>query len=263
MSSITAVIKARNESARLRACIDGLRPLVDRIILVDDRSTDGTAALAASLGCTVVRGLDHGGLLDLLDYQGFREVDSGYILRLDVDERPTPGLASELRRIAENAHYDGVFITRRNQFFGQWLDHGGWLKSERMAFFRAESWDRSWDCALHSQVPVDGLCLSLPPKADMSMLHFNYVTVDQFVRRSLLGYASVEAKQLYSKGIRLGPTSVIFRFAKRIIGRSIFRRGYRDGVRGLTAIALYSLYEPFVLLHMLELSWKRGSSDAH
>lgn len=51
---VDAVVIGRNEGARLRACIASLLPQVDRVIYVDSGSTDGSAALAQSLGAMVV-----------------------------------------------------------------------------------------------------------------------------------------------------------------------------------------------------------------
>ena len=49
-----AVVIGRNEGARLKACLQSLAPQVRRIVYVDSGSTDGSAALARSLGAEVV-----------------------------------------------------------------------------------------------------------------------------------------------------------------------------------------------------------------
>lgn len=49
-----AVVIGRNEGARLEACLQSLAPQVRRIVYVDSGSTDGSAALARSLGAEVV-----------------------------------------------------------------------------------------------------------------------------------------------------------------------------------------------------------------
>ena len=54
--TISVVIPARDEAARIGPCLDGLAgdPDVLEVIVVDDGSTDGTAAVAAARGARVV-----------------------------------------------------------------------------------------------------------------------------------------------------------------------------------------------------------------
>lgn len=56
-ADVAVVIPARNESDRIRATVDGAAglPGVDLVIVVDDGSRDGTAALAEDAGASVVR----------------------------------------------------------------------------------------------------------------------------------------------------------------------------------------------------------------
>jgi hopene-associated glycosyltransferase HpnB len=53
---VTAVIPARNEEATIARAVRSLRHQVARIIVVDDRSSDATAAVALAAGAEVVHG---------------------------------------------------------------------------------------------------------------------------------------------------------------------------------------------------------------
>jgi glycosyltransferase involved in cell wall biosynthesis len=52
---IVAVIAAYNEAPHIAAVVTGTRPHVERVVVVDDGSSDGTAAAAEAAGAEVVR----------------------------------------------------------------------------------------------------------------------------------------------------------------------------------------------------------------
>lgn len=52
---VVAVIPAYNEATRIEKTIAGVKPLVDVVVVVDDGSTDDTAARAKAAGAVVVR----------------------------------------------------------------------------------------------------------------------------------------------------------------------------------------------------------------
>jgi dolichol-phosphate mannosyltransferase len=90
--SLAVVIPARNEAARIGACLQGLvgAPGVVEVVVVDDCSHDDTAKVAESLGARVVQGsaLPEGwvGKVWAL-HQGVLSVTSDWVVTLDADTR--------------------------------------------------------------------------------------------------------------------------------------------------------------------------------
>jgi dolichol-phosphate mannosyltransferase len=108
--SISVVIPARNEEARLGPCLEGLRgaPGVSEIIVVDDHSTDATAAVAAAGGARVVTAaaLPPGWAGKAWAVQQGVEAATGdWVVTLDADTRPHPDLpaAAVARAVADGA----------------------------------------------------------------------------------------------------------------------------------------------------------------
>jgi dolichol-phosphate mannosyltransferase len=100
-AAVSVVVPARDEERRLPACLAALvrDPDVGETIVVDDRSSDATAAVAARAGATVVTGapLPDGwaGKAWALE-QGLAAAHGEIVVFLDADTRPEPGLIAAL-----------------------------------------------------------------------------------------------------------------------------------------------------------------------
>lgn len=64
---VVAVIAARDEADRIAATVTALRGFVDRVIVADDGSRDGTGAIAATAGAAVIRRATSAGKGDALE----------------------------------------------------------------------------------------------------------------------------------------------------------------------------------------------------
>ncbi len=106
LNDITVVIPARNEADVIRTTLSGLKAQGHdlEIIVVDDRSSDGTAEVVRALGAKNLRivpgePLPPGwsGKLWALE-QGFRHVDTPLALLMDADIELQPGIVAALRQ---------------------------------------------------------------------------------------------------------------------------------------------------------------------
>lgn len=114
LGPISVVIPARDEEGRLGACLEALRDAagVAEIVVVDDRSSDGTAALARSFGAHVVDGrelpLGWAGKAWALQ-QGIEAATHEVVVTLDADTRPSGDLPEWLRgRLDDGADFVSV-----------------------------------------------------------------------------------------------------------------------------------------------------------
>jgi dolichol-phosphate mannosyltransferase len=132
--SISVVIPARDEAVRLPGCLAGLAgdPDVLEVVVVDDRSSDDTAAVARAHGARVVAGreLPPGWVgKPWALQQGLAAAVGEVVVCLDADTRPRPGLVGAL----DWALADADFVTAGARFacdgVGERLLHPSMLAS--------------------------------------------------------------------------------------------------------------------------------------
>ncbi len=126
--SISVVLTTLDEAHRVGRCLDGLMaqgPEVGEILVVDSRSSDGTREIIAEAAAldSRVRLIDDGplpagwvGKVWALEC-GLREARGSWVLGVDADTVPRPGLAGGVVAAAEEAGYDVLSLAPR--FAGQ------------------------------------------------------------------------------------------------------------------------------------------------
>jgi dolichol-phosphate mannosyltransferase len=117
--ALTVVIPARNEEARIRDCLSGVMsqgPEVAEVLVIDDQSSDNTANVARSVPDKRIRVIEGRRLPNgwvgkawALE-QGLRAAKTEWVLCLDADVRPAPGLAYAALQAASEEEADLLFI---------------------------------------------------------------------------------------------------------------------------------------------------------
>jgi len=251
--TISVVIPVRNEAVRLPACLAALEGFADEIVIVDDRSTDDSAAVAREFGASVVSAPVCQGerqTVEAVTMEGFKHASCDWVLRIDADEHMTSTLAEKLLEVIESQACDGVCFARKNMMFGDWARHGGWFVSDQLRFFRRKSLDLNSEWRIHEPAPVCGTIVSLPKHEDYATVHHDYQSIHQFVDRSLFKYAYQEATERFKQGRRFSIARAVLKPVKRAVGRYVVRQGFRDGRRGLVLAMLLGAYEMCVEFYL-------------
>src|SRR5690606_33522267 len=110
---LSAIVIARNEAAKIEACLDSVS-FCDERIVVDSGSDDATVALAEAKGARVVQ---HA-------WEGFGPqknfalslAQGEWVLSLDADERVSPELASQIAQAVSGGQADGYEMPRLSSF---------------------------------------------------------------------------------------------------------------------------------------------------
>lgn len=225
MSLVSVYIIAYNEAEKVRATIDSAK-WADEIIVVDSWSTDGTAAIAESLGARVVQ-VKFNGFGDLRNH-AIEACSHDWIFSLDADERCTPEAAAEIRAISNSTDaLDAYWMPRRNYFMGRWIKHSGWYPNYRQPqLFRkgAMHYDSKpvhEGYVLNSSGPIGHL--------KNAIWQFPFKNMAEVMHKANR-YSSLGAEKIIHKKLSMWSalTHALWSFAKHYI----FKLGFLDGWPG-------------------------------
>lgn len=110
MAEVTVLLPAYDEGPRIRRVVRELVPAYD-VLVVDDGSTDDTAAEARAAGAAVVERPTSEGYVPALKH-GFREASGGILVTLDADGEHRPADVDRLVAPVRNDEYDLVLGSR-------------------------------------------------------------------------------------------------------------------------------------------------------
>jgi (heptosyl)LPS beta-1,4-glucosyltransferase len=248
MTQIIAAILTKNEARHIGDCLKSVQ-WADAVILEDSFSSDSTVEIARELGATIFqsqfvnfavareRALDNA-----------RQLKGEWILFIDADERVTPELAEEIRRVAQADGPVGWWVPRYNIMWGHTMRGGGWYPDCQLRFMRVDAAHYDPERQVHEIVILDG------PEAYLKehLIHYNYDSLAQFKLKQSR-YLDFEAKILKEKGIRARPWTYLTMPLREFHRRYVLLGGYKDGWVGLQVCGLMSWYMFITYLRLRKL----------
>ena len=263
---IDVLIIAYNESINLPHCLASLEGWVERVIVVDSGSDDGTVEIAREHGAEVVhqdwRGYSRqrNWALDHLD------LASDWTLVLDADEAITPALRDELLAITQRPPGDvpenGFFINRLTYFLDRPIRHCGYFPSWNLRLFK-RGLGRYEHRSVHEHLVIDDPVGYIHEP----MLHRDRRGLEHFYAKHNR-YSTLESEELYREitGLKSRPDRANLtgetrrrRWLKRHVIRHlplpgfwrflymyVFRLGFIDGVAGYNFCRFIGNYDGMV-----------------
>ena len=232
---LTVVILTKNESGRIRDCIDSVRRWAEEILVIDDESTDDTVAIAESLGARVLRRKmeNEGRHRNWAQEQARHE----WVLSLDADERVTPELAGEIAAIlGPGSKFETYSIPRRNYIGNRWIRYGGWYPSGQLKLFKKAVF-RWEETTVHPRAFG-------PAWGDMrqDILHYSYRDLDDFIRKQDR-HTTLEAQKWIMDRRKVKAGKALWRTIDRFLRSYLLKQGFRDGWTGLVIAWMAGKYQ--------------------
>lgn len=160
MIKISVALATFNEEKNIRDCLQSVKDIADEIIIVDGNSSDSTVDIANSFTAKIIK-VPNDPMFHRMKQLAFDTAKGEWILYLDADEKVSPELAQEVKKIIEmnnneidvyqnklknrqlflrhqeiikkrdgkvdndNLDYVAFFVPRMNYFLGKYLRFGG------------------------------------------------------------------------------------------------------------------------------------------
>jgi glycosyltransferase involved in cell wall biosynthesis len=287
---ISVLVPVKNEEVNIAACLESVR-WADEIFVVDSKSSDRTAAIAETMGATVIQ-FEYNGRWPkkknwALEQLPFR---NEWVFIIDADERVTPELADEIGSMIQNPEMAGYYINRKFIFLGRWIKHCGWYPNWNLRLFKHKLGRyeflgegtadlRTGDNEVHEHVLLRG-------KAGYSqhhLMHDDYRDLYHWIERhnrysswESAVYSNLREKQNDTIGQSLiGEPLQRRRFFKRIwvhlpfkptlkfIAMYVLKLGFLDGKAGYYFCRLHSHHEFNIKAKRYELRLREDQSTSN
>lgn len=245
---ITLCVSTRNEEDSIGELIESCAPVVSEIVVVDMESEDRTVEIARGLGARIVE-VPRAGFAEPGRQQGIDAATQPWVLVLDADERPGPGLLELVREHVGKDRSDGLRVPRQNFIFGRWIRHSGCWPDYQLRLFRKEA--AHWPPFVHTQVQVTGRIENAPASVQYAVQHSSCPTVHDYI--ALINrYTDLEVDRYLALGRRASLGRLLAMPPGRFVQTYVFQRGFLDGRYGLALAFLTAIYAAMVELKLRE-----------
>src|SRR3989344_7198804 len=237
MKKISVVISAYNEEKMIEECLKSVKNFADEIILVDNTSEDKTVEIAKKYADKVFIRANDPVMLNRNKNFGFTKASGDWIISLDADERLTPKLSTEIRKSISQNQYWGYEIPRENIIFGKWIKHSIWWPDYNLRLFKNGKGKFPLK-HVHEKLVVTGRV----SKLKNPMVHYNYQTVSQFIKKLDTTYTESETKNFIKSGKSINWYDSIRWPVADFAKTFFFDKGYKDGLHGLVLSIFQAFY---------------------
>jgi glycosyltransferase involved in cell wall biosynthesis len=242
---VSVTVITYNESANIAAALESVA-WADDIIVIDSESTDNTTEIARRYTSKVI----------VRPWPGYvaqknfaaEQAAHDWIFSLDADERVTPALAGEIRRVAERpSAAAGYRVPRVNYHLGRWIRSTDWYPDYQLRLYdrRRARWTGRY---VHESVKADGPVVDL--RNDLQ--HYAYRDIAHHLQ-SMDRYTSLAARQMFEDGRRANWFDVLIHPRLAFVRNYLLRGGFRDGMPGLIVSVMNSYYVSLKFAKLWEL----------
>lgn len=244
---ISATIITLNEQRNIKKVLQGLKGVVDEVVIVDSGSIDKTVEFAKE-SCAKVFYREFDNFSNQKNFAASK-TEGDWILSMDADEELPKELGEEIKKSVKKNEFSAYLIPRRNFILGGEIKHSRWSPDKHIWLWK-KSFGK-WVGEVHEEVKVNGKVGELKT----AKLHYQRERISGFIKSNDL-YSSILAKSLFKKGIKFSLFRLFWDSTYEFFLRYIYKLGFLDGWRGFVLAYLMAIYKITVWIKVWELEIK-------
>lgn len=228
-SPISVCIVCRDEADRLGPCLESVA-WADEVIVLDLESADDSADVARRHGARVVAH-EAVPIVEAVRNVVADEASGEWVLVLDPDERVSPGLGGELRRVATRRDIDAVVIPRMNFDFGYPATSPLQRYEPQLRMYRGDA--VRWPAFPNALPEVrEDRVLRLSSRDEVCLVHDRNRSIPEVLDR-VRRYAPAQAQAMIDAGETFTARRMLVTLGEKLYRHFVVARALRDGVPGI------------------------------
>ena len=181
-ADITAIILTKNEEVNIGDCIESIKMVVKRIVVIDSYSTDKTIEITKKYGVEVYQHPFENYAKQYKYGVEVANIKTMWTLRIDADERFTPDSARELEEMCNanmKTNVTGIVLRFKKNFLGKDLYHGGVYPWKKMNCYKTKYG------SIENRNMDEHIILSSGKTIEMKQdcLHFDFKNLEYFINK--------------------------------------------------------------------------------
>lgn len=238
-TDVSIIVNTRNAAKTLQRTMESLS-FAEEIIVVDMESGDDTVKIAKKFTKNIFKHPNVGYVEPARNF-AIQKAKHPWVLIIDADEVVSPGLSKKIAGlITTNSDVVCYYLPRKNIIFGKWIEKTGWWPDFQPRLLKKAN--VTWHDEVHSQPTIEGNIEYLPIDEDLSIIHYNYDSVSDFIQR-LDKYTSFEANDTDKLSDVASSASLVESFFDEWLRRLFKDSGIEDGFHGVGLSLLQSMYQ--------------------
>lgn len=247
MNKITAVIITKNEEKMIRDCLKSIS-FVDKILVVDDNSTDKTREIARTFKAKVY-------LYSLSDFSKTRnfalqKVNTDWVLFIDADERVTPLLKQSILKAVKDESVVAYSYQRKNYYLGRI-----WPQRETVTKLMLKSKLVGFEGIVHEGPKLEGEVGLIKGE----LLHFTHRNIEDMLNKTIKWSEMEASLRFKANHPQVSWWRLIRVFISGFFNSYVKQKGFKAGIVGFIESWYQglSLFITYVYLWEMQIKQKK------